>query len=93
MIRFISLLVSIPLIIIIATFAYRNARSVEIDFFVNIYHLPLAVILLITLIVGGILGFLVNFIVLIKQKSKIRQLTRQKQEMLGLSGIFKTDKQ
>jgi len=61
MIRFISLLVSIPLIIVLATFAYRNAQSIKIDLFINIYHIPLAAILLVTLLVGGILGFMVNF--------------------------------
>jgi len=92
MIRFISLLVSIPLIIVLATFAYRNAQSIKIDLFINIYHIPLAAILLVTLLVGGILGFMVNFFILIKQKNKIRQMTKQRQEMLGLTDIFKTDK-
>jgi len=91
MIRFISLLVSIPLIIVLATFAYRNAQSIKIDLFINIYHIPLAAILLVTLLVGGILGFMVNFFILIKQKNKIRQMTKQRQEMLGLTDIFKTD--
>jgi len=92
MIRFISLLVSIPLIIVLATFAYRNAQSIKIDLFINIYHIPLAAILLVTLLVGGILGFMVNLFILIKQKNKIRQMTKQRQEMLGLTDIFKTDK-
>ena len=92
MIRFISLLVSIPLIILIATFAYRNAQSIDIDFFINIYHLPLAAILLTTLIMGGILGFIVNFLVLMKQKNTIRLMKKQIKEMSSLAGILKTDK-
>jgi uncharacterized integral membrane protein len=90
--RFILLLISVPLIIVIATFAYRNAQAVNIDFFINSYNLPLAAILLVTLIVGGILGFMVNFFVLIAQKNKIRKMIKQKQEMLALTDIFKTDK-
>lgn len=89
MIRFISLLVSIPLIIVISTFAYRNAQSVEIDFFIKTYHLPLAAIMFIILLLGGLLGFMLNFYILIKQKNKIRQMTKQRKEMLGLTDILK----
>jgi len=92
MIRFISLLLSIPLLVVISTFAYRNAQSVEIDFFINTYHLPLAAILFIVLLLGGLLGFMLNFFLLIKLKNKIRQITKQRQEMLGLTDILKTDK-
>jgi len=92
MIRFISLLVGIPLLIVVSTFAYRNAQSVEIDFFINTYHLPLAAILLIVLLLGGLLGFLLNFFIIIKQKNKIRQMTKQRQEMLGLTDILNTNK-
>ena len=88
MIRFISLLISIPLIIIIATFSYRNAQSVKIDFFINIFEIPLAAILLSSLIIGGLLGYLISIFVLIKQKNTIRQLTKQRQQMQGLSNIL-----
>ena len=92
MIRFISLLISIPLIIVLAAFAYRNAQSIKIDLFTHIFHIPLAAILFVTLLVGGIMGFMVNFFVLIKQKNKIRQMSKQRQEMLGLTDIFKDKK-
>jgi lipopolysaccharide assembly protein A len=92
MIRFISLLVSIPLLIVISTFAYRNAQPVEIDFFTNTIQLPLAAILLIVLLLGGVLGFMLNFYVLMKQKNKIRQMTKQRKEMLGLTDILTKDK-
>lgn len=92
MIRFISLLISIPLLIVASTFAYRNAQSVEIDFFISTYYLPLAAILLIVLLLGVLLGFMLNFFILVKQKNKIRQMTKQQQEMSGLTDILKTGK-
>lgn len=92
MIRFISLLISIPLIIVISAFAYRNAQSIQIDFFITTLHLPLAAVLLIALLIGGVMGFMINFFILISQKNKIRQITKQKKEMLGLSDIFSNNK-
>ncbi|MDH5766135.1 MAG: LapA family protein [Gammaproteobacteria bacterium] len=91
MFRIISLLVSIPVVIIVATFAYRNAQPVTIDIFTSKFDFPLAGILLITLFLGGIVGYLVNFALVIRQKNKIRQLSRQNQEMLSLSEAFKMD--
>ena len=89
MIRFLSLLISIPLVIVIATFSYRNAQSVKVDFFTNIYELPLAAILLISFLIGGIIGYLFNILIVIKHKNTIRQMTKQRQEMMGLSDIMK----
>lgn len=92
MIRFISLLVIIPVIVVIAAFAYRNAQLVKIDLFTSEFQIPLAVIILVAMLVGGILGFVLNLFLIIKQKNKIRQMTKQTQALTGLSDILKTDK-
>ena len=92
MIRFLILLVSIPVIVIIAAFAYRNAQFTKIDFFVAEFHVPLAAVILIALFIGGLLGFLVNIVVLLAQKKKIRQLIKQRQTLSGLSEVLKSDK-
>ena len=92
MIRFIILLLFIPVIIIIAAFAYRNAQFIEIDFFTVQYHLPLAAVILVALFVGGVLGFVANLFVLMAQKNKIRQLNKQRQTLTGLSEVLKSDK-
>ncbi len=92
MIRFISLLVTIPVIVVIAAFAYRNAQLVKIDFFTSEYQIPLAVIILLSILIGGILGFVLNLFIIIKQKNKIRQMAKQRQALTGLSNILKTDK-
>ena len=91
MIRIVSLLVSIPVVIIVATFAYRNAQLVSIDLFTSKFDFPLAAILLASLFLGVLLGFMFNIAVLLKQKNKIRQLNKQRQEMISLSEAFKTD--
>lgn len=91
MFRFFSLLVSVPIIILVATFAYRNAQFVTIDFFTSKLDFPLAGILLIVLFIGGLLGFMMNFLLVLKQKAKIRQLIKQRQEMLSLSEVLKTN--
>ena len=91
MIRFLSLLVSIPIIIIIAAFAYRNAQLVKVDLFVVEVNIPFAAIILICLILGGILGYLSNIFVLIMQKKKIKQLEKHRQYVKGLSDVFKSD--
>lgn len=92
MIRFIALLVTIPVIVVIAAFAYRNAQSVSIDFFTTEYHIPLAAVILVTLIVGVILGFLLNLFVVLSQQNKLRQMKKQRKEMMSLSQAFNTDK-
>lgn len=92
MIRFISLLVAIPVIVVIAAFAYRNAQLVKIDFFTSEYQIPLAAIILITLLTGGVLGFVINLFIIMKQKNKIRQMVKQRQTLASLSDVLKTDK-
>lgn len=91
--RFIYLLVSIPIIVIIATFAFRNAGLVSIDIFVSKLNIPLAAIMLVCVLLGTILGFIFNIIVVIQQKNKIRKLIKQTQTMSGLSDFLKSDKQ
>lgn len=93
MIRFISLLVSIPLIILIAAFSYKNAQMVTIDLFIYQIPLPLAIVLLVVLLLGFAIGYIFNLLSLLNQKQKYRRLVNKKEALQGLSGVFgKTDK-
>jgi len=93
MIRFISLLVSIPLIILIAAFTYKNAQLVSIDLFVFQINLPMAVVLLIALLVGVVIGFVFNLMALLSQKKKYSRLKHKKETLQGLSEVLsKPDK-
>ena len=92
MIRFITLLVSIPVIIVVAAFAYRNAQLIELDLFVIQIQIPLAAIILLVLLIGGVLGFIANLLVILAQKRKIRHLNKQREALSGLSEVLKSDK-
>jgi len=93
MIRFISLLVSIPLILLVAAFSYKNAQMVAIDLFIYQINLPLAIVLLLVLLLGFAIGYIFNLLSLLNQKQKYRRLMNQKEALQGLSGVFgKTDK-
>lgn len=93
MIRFLSLLISIPLIILIAAFTYKNAQFITIDLFIYQITLPLTVILLFVLLIGVLLGYLFNLVTLFSQKATIRRLKRKKEALQGLSGVLnKSDK-
>jgi len=94
MIRFLSLLVSIPLIIIIAAFTFKNAQLVSLDLFIIQISLPMAAILLISLLTGFALGYLFNIFALVNQKKKYLKLKHKKETLKGLSEILKSsDKQ
>lgn len=93
MIRFISLLVSIPLFILIAAFTYKNAQLVSVDLFILQIDLPLAVILLIALLIGVIIGFVFNLLALLYQKKRYLRLKYKKETLNGLSDVLnKSDK-
>jgi uncharacterized integral membrane protein len=86
--RFISLLVSIPLILVIAAFTFKNAQLVTVDLFTFQLDLPLTVILLIAMLIGVILGYAINLFTLINQKRTIRRLQRKKETLQDLSGVL-----
>lgn len=90
MIRFIILLVLIPVIVIVAVFAFRNAQFVTIDLFINSYNLPLVAVILVSLLVGVLIGFAINTLILAKQRNTIRMLKKRKQTLNGLADILKS---
>lgn len=93
MIRFLSLLVLIPIVILFAAFAYNNADPVAIDLFIYQINLPLAVLLLLTLIVGVVLGYVLNLYALLGLKRKIYRLNHKKAALKDISSILsKPDK-
>ena len=89
MIRFISLLVSIPILILVAAFAYKNAQPVSLDLFSVQIDLPMSVIMLAMLLVGFLLGLVFNMLLLLKQRQKYMQMMNKKDTLQGLSGVLK----
>ena len=90
MMRFITLLVLIPVIVIVAVFAFRNAQFVSIDLFIGSYNIPLVAVILVSLLIGVLIGFVINVLVLIKQRNTIRTLSKRKQTLNGLADILKS---
>ncbi len=88
MIKFISLLVSIPLIILVAIFTFNNAQPVSVDLLLLQLKLPLALLLLASLLTGVILGFLFNIMALVNQKKKQSQLKRKKEALKGFPEVL-----
>ena len=88
MIRFISLLVSLPIIILISAFAFNNPQLVLIDLFTSKIELPLAVALLISMLTGVIIGFIFNILSLYAQKKKYSQLKHKNETLNGLSEVL-----
>ncbi|MCW8936157.1 MAG: LapA family protein [Gammaproteobacteria bacterium] len=88
MIRFISLLVSLPIIILISAFAFNNPQLVLIDLFTSTIELPLAVALLISLLIGVVIGFVFNLLSLYTQKKKYLRLKHKKETLNGLSEVL-----
>ncbi len=93
MIRFLSLLVSIPVIILVAAFAYKNAQLINIDLFAIQLEVPVAVAMLAWLLIGFVLGLLFNLMLVLNQQRKYYQLKHKKDTLDGLSGVLtKSDK-
>lgn len=85
--RFLFLLIFIPLLLIIIAFTYRNAQSVELDLLVVHYQLPLAIVMLFTLLLGGVLGFLLNMAVLLGCKRENSKLKKQQKALAGADSV------
>lgn len=90
MIRFIILLVSVPLIILIAAFSYKNAQLVSIDLFLYQFNIPLAIVLLFVLLFGFVIGYVFNLLSLLNQKQKYYRLKNKQETLQGLSGVLNT---
>jgi uncharacterized integral membrane protein len=87
--RFITWLVLLPIIVVIAAFAFRNAQLVPLDLFVFEINLPLAAVILIALFIGAGVGYLASIFVLLAHKKQIRQLKKQHQTLSSLSEVLK----
>jgi len=76
------------MVVLIAAFVSKNAEPVSIDLFLYQASLPLAVLLLVALFIGVVLGFMFNIVALLSQKRKYYQLKNKKETLHGLSGVL-----
>lgn len=75
--RIISVIISVLLILIGIAFTALNAQPVKINYLLGSTDLPLAVILLISLIMGSVVALLLMSIGLIKLKAQNMWLSSQ----------------
>ena len=86
--RFLSLLIILPLFILVAAFAYKNAYLISVDLFLFQLDLPLTAVILISIFIGVIMGYLYNLMSLFKQKKKYRRLKNKKEVLHDLSDVL-----
>jgi len=86
--RFISLLIAIPFIFLIAAFAFKNAEPVSIDLFFYQANLPMVIYLLGAFFPGVIVGLAYDWVASNRLKKKYKRLKKKKETLQGLSGIL-----
>lgn len=84
--RLISLLFMLLLISIGGVFAALNAKLVEINYFFGTKSIPLVILLLISLIVGGLLSFFILGFGLLRLKAKNKWLAYKLKQGEGAHG-------
>ncbi len=59
------------------TFACLNANSVAINYYVGTSHMPLSLLVVIALAVGGVMGLCIGLFLLLQVKHENRRLQRR----------------
>lgn len=70
-------IVSLIFAVLVAIFAIQNAGSVDVKFFFAHFRISQAVVILASAIIGAIIAVLLGLIKQIKQRMKIKQLTKE----------------
>jgi len=81
--KFIFYLFWIIVIIVAVTFASLNAGIIQVNYYVNVTNIRLPILLLITLVIGALLGIIAMMPILIKAKNANRRL-KQKVKQIEL---------
>ncbi|NIR59176.1 MAG: LapA family protein [Gammaproteobacteria bacterium] len=77
MARLIGWILAVVLLVLGLTFAVLNAEPVEVKYYFGGVRLPLAVLLVSTLIAGALLGVAASLVVIVRQRRRIAHLKRQ----------------
>lgn len=81
--RIVSTLFLLLLILLGVTFAGLNAEPIAVNYYIGTAKLPLSLLLVVTLVLGGLLGLIFNIISYIKLKSanlRLRQRLKLAEE-------------
>lgn len=77
MIRFLSFIVSIALVLLIFIFTLENLAPITINFLVQNVQLPLGVTMLISFVIGALIGVLFSISLVLKNKSRAKSLAKK----------------
>lgn len=75
--RIISLLLVVLVLAFGLFFGLLNANDVEVDYYLGKATMPLAVIMVVMLVVGAVLGTLASVGVILRQRRRIGRLQRE----------------
>lgn len=75
-----------------SAFAFNNPQLILIDLFTSKIQLPLAVALLLSLLIGVIIGYVFNILNLYAVKKNCSQLKHKNQTLNGLSEVLNKSK-
>lgn len=81
--RIFTYIILLALVVVGITFAGLNATPVAINYYIGNSQLPLSLLLIIAIAVGGLLGLLVSLIIYVRLKStnlRLRQRLRLVEE-------------
>lgn len=86
MIKLLYVIVIITVLFVGLTFTYMNSQSVEVNYFSLHKETSLAVLLLVTLIIGAVAGFFASMFSSLKVRRNLSKLKRElkNQQLSGL---------
>jgi lipopolysaccharide assembly protein A len=76
-VRFFMMLVYLVLIVLGVTFAALNATSVQVNFYVHTFTIPISVLLILVLGVGILIGFFLFIVRYWRLKAEFRKIKNQ----------------
>ncbi len=77
--RVISLILIAIFVLLGLAFAVVNAKPVELNYFLGVREVPLAMVLVLSLVLGAIMGFVFSLDMVIRLKRETLRLRRQLQ--------------
>lgn len=75
--RLLSLITLFLLIALALGFTVLNAGPVDLDFYLGRFSVPLALVVVLAVLVGAVLGMLVSMGVVLRQRRQAKRLQRQ----------------
>jgi len=96
MARFISAIIILSILLLVLLFTLLNAESVSIDYYFGRVEQPLALVLVVTLVAGAIIGLCSSIFVILSSRREVSQLRKSikqtEQEVMNLRTIPIKDK-